>query len=138
MKMNAITMGNYINKMKILIDNLATAGNFFTKDDLISYILLGLGTEYDPVVVNITTIIDDLSMTEAFSLLVNHESQMKQLSVATNLKSEGSFSTNFARASFHWKKVRGRRSMSRSFRGNGQGKDRGRNKFGSRGNRLTC
>lgn len=59
-------MGNYINKMKILIDNLATAGKKFTKDDLISYILLGLGTEYDPVVVNITTRIDDLSLPEAF------------------------------------------------------------------------
>lgn len=90
-------MGDYINKMKILIDNLATAGKKFTKDDLISYILLGLGTEYEPVVVNITTRIDDLSLPEAFSLLFNHESQMKQLSVATNLESEGSFSTNFAR-----------------------------------------
>ncbi|KAL9426374.1 hypothetical protein AB3S75_033203 [Citrus x aurantiifolia] len=58
-KKNAMTMSDYVNKMKNLADSLAMAGKYVTEDDLISYILAGLGTKYDPVVVNITARIDD-------------------------------------------------------------------------------
>ncbi|KAH9654345.1 hypothetical protein KPL70_027718 [Citrus sinensis] len=117
-KKNAMTMSDYVNKMKNLADSLAMAGKYVTEDDLISYILAGLGTEYDPVVVNITARTDDLSLPEVFSLLLNHESRMEQLLAAANLESEGSFNANFAGASFHKRKVIRKGFMSGSFRGN--------------------
>ena len=117
-KKNAMTMSDYINKMKNLADSLAMARKYVTKDDLISYIFAGLGTEYDLVVVNITARTDDLSLPEVFSLLLNHESRMEQLSAAANLESDGSFNANFARASFHKRKVIRKGFMSGSFRGN--------------------
>ena len=43
-KKNAMTMSDYVNKMKNLVDSLAMAGKYVTEDDLISYILAGLGT----------------------------------------------------------------------------------------------
>ena len=73
-KKNAMTMSDDVNKMKNLADSLAMARKYVTEDDLISYILAGLETEYNPVVVNITARTDDLYLLEVFSLLLNHES----------------------------------------------------------------
>lgn len=41
--------------MKILSNNLITVGTIVMDDELLLYLLSGLGLEYDPVIVNTTT-----------------------------------------------------------------------------------
>lgn len=62
--------------MKSLINNLAVAGKQVEEDDFISYILVGLGAEYDHIVVNMTARTDHLTLQEVVFL---HENKLEQL-----------------------------------------------------------
>lgn len=51
----SMSINDYILKMRRVADNLNAAGQIISDEDLILYILGGLGSEYDLVVVNLTT-----------------------------------------------------------------------------------
>ena len=80
-----MTMSDYFAKMENIADQCAMAGCFVSEEDLILYILAGLGSEYDPIVSSITTrnSTDHLSLKEIHALLLNQESRIEQL-YATN------------------------------------------------------
>ena len=61
-----MTVSDFYSKMKNFADNLTASGNPITEEDLVLYILAGLGSEYDPVVVNITARSDTLPLQEVY------------------------------------------------------------------------
>ncbi|KAL5764945.1 hypothetical protein ACOSQ2_017539 [Xanthoceras sorbifolium] len=60
LKKRSLSVTNYIVKMKGITDLLLAVGQTVTERDLVAYILGGIGQEYDPVVVTITTTKEDV------------------------------------------------------------------------------
>lgn len=57
-----MTMCDYLSKMKNTADSLATIGHPVMEEDHILYFLVGLGSKYDLVVMNITFHLEHLSL----------------------------------------------------------------------------
>ena len=70
--------------MKSIADSLNAAGQAFTDDDLILYILGGLGPEYDSIVVNLTSRGDHITLSEVQFLLQSQEARIDQLNAAAS------------------------------------------------------
>ena len=71
--------------MKMVPDNLGTVGYLVTDEDLMLLVLAGLGPEYDPVVVNLTSRIVLATWQESQALLLNQESRIDQMNTLVNL-----------------------------------------------------
>lgn len=133
LKKGSLTINDYVLKMKSLADGLTAAGQVFTDEDLILYILGGLGPEYDSVVINFTSRGDRISLSEVQFLLQSQELRIDQ---QTSLASDVVLpSAQYA--------SRGRRPSAPppsgrppNPRGRGRGRGRGRN--GNNFNRITC
>uniref|UniRef100_A0A803PMY8 Retrotransposon Copia-like N-terminal domain-containing protein n=1 Tax=Cannabis sativa TaxID=3483 RepID=A0A803PMY8_CANSA len=78
-KKGSFTIDDYFLKMKQYADSLAAAEQPISDDDLILYILGGLGSEYESVVVNLTLRIDNLTLQEVQFMLHCHEMRLNQL-----------------------------------------------------------
>lgn len=61
-KKTDLSVDDYIMKMRGFADALIAAGHNISDDDLALQILVGLGMEYDAVVVNFTNIPDSLNL----------------------------------------------------------------------------
>jgi len=74
-----------------MADELALAGQPLTSDDIITYVLAGLGQEYDSLASTITSRLDPISLEELYSLLliykswINHNNQPLQIAASANL-----------------------------------------------------
>ena len=66
-------------KMRNIVDTLASTGQLIYDDELLLYVLGGLGLEYDFVVVNLTARQVSFSLQEAQFLLQSHEMRLDQL-----------------------------------------------------------
>ena len=64
--------------MRSLGDTLAAVGQALSDTEMSSYILAGLGTEYDPFVTSVTTRVDPLSLDELYGHLLAHEQRLEQ------------------------------------------------------------
>ena len=73
----------YILKMKVIAHDLVAAGKHISEDELISYILVGLGSDFDSVVVTLTSR-DAITLQEVQYWLQTHEMHLEQLA-ATSL-----------------------------------------------------
>lgn len=129
MKKDSMCMREYLNKVKMCCDLLGSAGCKIADEDQILHILGGLGSEYDPIMVTVTSKANVWSVQDVGALLLTFESRQessKQLSIT----SEGSeLSVNIAHSGFQR-----RDSQSLSNRGNFGGGNRGGN-HGFRGGR---
>ena len=72
-------MGEYFAKIKRVADNLAAVGQPISNDDKMMYLLAGLGSNYDPVVVSVTSKPDSFSLQEIQAILLNQEARLEQL-----------------------------------------------------------
>jgi len=63
---------------KTLSDTLATAGQPLNDFERVSFLLKGLGTEFDPFVTSVTTRVDPLSIDELYGHLLAHEMRIVQ------------------------------------------------------------
>lgn len=63
-KKGSLSINDYILKMKSIANGINVAGQAISDEDLILYILGGLGSEYDPVVINLTSRQDSISLSE--------------------------------------------------------------------------
>jgi hypothetical protein len=63
----SLTMAEYISKMKVLTDDMASAGKKLDDEELISYILAGLDAEYNYVVSSATGRVESISPTKLYS-----------------------------------------------------------------------
>uniref|UniRef100_A0A803Q3P6 Uncharacterized protein n=1 Tax=Cannabis sativa TaxID=3483 RepID=A0A803Q3P6_CANSA len=59
-----LSIHDYVLKMKTIVDGLTAAGQVFSDNDLILYILGGLKPEYDSVVINLTSTVDRITLSE--------------------------------------------------------------------------
>ena len=81
----SMPMDEYLTKMKMVADNLGTAGYLVSDEDLMLHVLAGLGPEYDLVVVNLTSRIVPATWQESQALLLNQESHIDQMNTIVNL-----------------------------------------------------
>jgi hypothetical protein len=73
---NSIT--EYFQTIKTLSDTLAAAGQPLNDFESVSFLLKGLGSEYDPFVTSVTTRVDPLSIDELYGHLLAHEMRLDQ------------------------------------------------------------
>lgn len=69
--------------MRNIADMLSASGKPVPDEDLILYILGGLGPEFETIVVNITSRSEAISLQEVHYLLQSHEIRLEQLSAAS-------------------------------------------------------
>ena len=77
-KKSGSLISNYFQKFKGLVDALVAAGQPFNDFEIVSYLLVGLGAEYDPFVMFVTTRVDPLSIDKLYSHLLAHENHLEQ------------------------------------------------------------
>ncbi|KAI9198979.1 hypothetical protein LWI28_025389 [Acer negundo] len=73
-----MTMTEYLTKKKSIFDALTHTGYLISEEDKIMYVLSGLGSEYDPFVIPITSMKSCYSMLEITALLLTHEVRIDQ------------------------------------------------------------
>ncbi|KAK6133200.1 hypothetical protein DH2020_033036 [Rehmannia glutinosa] len=127
----------YFLKMKGIVDNLHAAGKIISDDDLVSYILAGCGSEYEAVIVNLSSRAGDISLQDAQFALQTHEMRLQQLSqsVVPSVDISTNFQSPSANVMFNGAFRRGADNFTPRggmpfFRG------RGRGRFGK--NRTVC
>ncbi|KAK0581378.1 hypothetical protein LWI29_013065 [Acer saccharum] len=93
LKKGGLSMTEYLMKKKSIIDALSFTGYMMTEGDKIMYILNGLGPEYDPFVIPVTSLQTSYSMAEITTLLLTHEARFEQHSqhesLSVNLAATG-------------------------------------------------
>ena len=82
LKKGALSINSYVLKKRNIIDMLYVLGKPILDEDLILYILGGLGPEFETIVVNITSRSEAISLQEVHYLLQSHEVHLEQLLVA--------------------------------------------------------
>ena len=83
LKKGALSINDYVLKMRNIADMLSASGKPVPDEDLILYILGGLGPEFETIVVNITSRSEAISLQEVHYLLQSHEIRLEQLSAAS-------------------------------------------------------
>ena len=135
-KKNDLSMRDYLNKIKRYCDLLRSAGCSVSEHDHILYILGGLGSEYDQVMVNVTSRDSGWSVQDVGALLHSFESRL-EAARSSPLNTDGSQpSANVAFTNNHRD---GRNGVSNPPRSDGRsyrGRRGGRGRFGT--GRLTC
>ena len=70
------TVAEYIEHMKSLGDEMASAGKPLTDEDMVSYILAGLDFDYMSFVSTICAQTESIMVSELYSQLINYESRL--------------------------------------------------------------
>jgi len=70
------SMQDYFNKMKSLSDDMAAAGKRLEDEELASYILAGLDSDYNPVVSTIGMRVEPLTLGELYTQLISWEQRL--------------------------------------------------------------
>jgi hypothetical protein len=68
-----LSVAQYVGKMKALADDMASAGKKLEDEDLVSYILTGLDSDFDSVISAISARVEPISVAELYGQLVFHE-----------------------------------------------------------------
>ena len=84
-KKGLISIDEYILKMRGIADSLSSVGNAISDEELILYVLGGIGSEYESVVVNLTSRNDPLTLTDVQFMLQSHEIRLEQQMVNLTL-----------------------------------------------------
>lgn len=83
-KKGSLSINDYILKMKSIVDSINDAGQAISDEDLTLYILGGLGSEYDLVVINLTSRQDSISLSEV-QFLLQFKMRVEALSASSTL-----------------------------------------------------
>ena len=70
-------ISDYFQRFKGLVDTLFAASQPLNNFEIVSYLLTGLGPEYDPFVMSVTTCVDPLSFDELYGHLLEHENRLE-------------------------------------------------------------
>ncbi|KAL5755822.1 hypothetical protein ACOSQ2_020568 [Xanthoceras sorbifolium] len=120
-KKGSLTITEYVLKLRTMADSLAAAGQPMSDRDLLLNVLQGLGSEYDAVIVNITSQ-HGISLQDAQFQLMSYEARLDQHNSSTSL-TLATASAQFA----HSNNSRGGTNQyNRGRRGRGRGTGRGR------------
>lgn len=77
-KKKSLSINEFVPKMKGYADSLSASGVFISFEELVTYILDGLGPEYDAVSVHLSARGDDITLQEAHFLLHKHEIKLER------------------------------------------------------------
>ncbi|KAL0008672.1 hypothetical protein SO802_010174 [Lithocarpus litseifolius] len=91
------SIGDYFHQFTTLVDTLAAIDQPLNDFKLISFLLAGLGLDYDSFVTLVTAKVDPLFIEELYGHLLAHEIHLEQQQPAVDLTIVGA---NFARANF--------------------------------------
>ncbi|KAK6116197.1 hypothetical protein DH2020_050053 [Rehmannia glutinosa] len=91
LKKGTLSMRDYLNKIKSVCDLLASAGHGIDEPDQVLHALSGLGPEYNPIIVSITSRVERCSLREAHAILLSYENRLE---VSDNMSSSENFSVN--------------------------------------------
>ncbi|KAL5827956.1 hypothetical protein ACOSQ3_019798 [Xanthoceras sorbifolium] len=120
-KKGSLTITEYVLKLRTMADSLAAAGQPMSDRDLLLNVLQGLGSEYDAVIVNITSQ-DGISLQDAQFQLMSYEARLDQHNSSTSL-ALATASVQFAQSN---NSRGGTNQYNRGRRGRGRGTGRGR------------
>ena len=120
------SIADFFSKMKSLADDMAAAGKKLEDEEIASYILAGLDTDYNPVVSAMTARVEPLTLGDLFTQLVSWEQRMDLLTRGSG--SSANIASRGGRGGF------GRGGGGRG-RGNGGGRGCGRGNNGGGGAR---
>lgn len=121
----ALTIAEYIGKMRALADEMATAGKPLDDEDLVSYIVTGLNIEYNPVVFAVLAGVEPITLTDLYTELLFFEQRM-DLWQSSNRGSANVASHGGGR---------GGNGGRDGYQGGGHGNNRGRGRGGSNNGR---
>jgi hypothetical protein len=76
---------DYFHKLKTLSDTLAGCGQPLNVFEAVSFLLAGLGLEFDPLVTSVTTRVDSISRDDIYDLLLAHEMRLEQQLASTDI-----------------------------------------------------
>ena len=137
-----MSIEEYFVKMKNIADFLnVSGGQTFTDDELLLYILGGLGSEYESVVVHLTSCQGAISLEEAHFMLQTQEMRIEHQVAQAILDFQGNTSANYANFKRgqtslgnggRGKGFNGRTGQGNSNRGGRGGRGRGRGRGGSK------
>jgi histone deacetylase 1/2 len=71
-----LSISDFIHKAKTISINLASAGKVAETNDLLSAILNGLGSEYDPIIATLMSTAGTTSYEDAIGVLLSHEQRL--------------------------------------------------------------
>ncbi|KAL5768045.1 hypothetical protein ACOSQ2_014828 [Xanthoceras sorbifolium] len=94
-----MSVSEYILKIRSIADCLVAAGQQVSDRDLLMNILEGLDTEFDVVVVNITSLQSAISVRQAQFLLMSYEARMNQNASSASLAISDA-SVNYSQSNF--------------------------------------
>ncbi|KAK8951385.1 hypothetical protein KSP39_PZI003284 [Platanthera zijinensis] len=77
MTKGALSMADYVQRVKSIAQNLASAGKPIDEDDLVMWLLRGLGSEFDPIVAAINLSRDSPTVDEVTALLFDFELRLQ-------------------------------------------------------------
>ncbi|KAK1626732.1 hypothetical protein QYE76_001047 [Lolium multiflorum] len=124
MQKGNMRVAEYVGKIKALADEMASAGKKLDEEDIVSYILAGLDSEYNPIVSAMCSRVEPVSFGELYGQLLSFETRMDLL------HGGGGGSQSSVNAATR----RGRGGPTYRARGGGQGRGNGGGYRGGRGN----
>ncbi|KAK2641325.1 hypothetical protein Ddye_023088 [Dipteronia dyeriana] len=84
-KKGLLSINEYIVKKKSLSDALIAARQDINEQDLIAYVLGGLGQEHDLVVVTVTSKSEEITLQETQFILMNFEARLEEFASSMEL-----------------------------------------------------
>jgi hypothetical protein len=127
-KKGDMSISKYVAKMKALADEMASVGKKLDDEDLVSYILAGLHSDFEPVISVVSARVEAITVGELYGQLLYHE-QRHELRQASE---------------YHTANDVGRGGHCNSGRGRGNGRGQGRggggqeNNYNPSRNNLQC
>jgi histone deacetylase 1/2 len=82
-----MSASEYFNKMKALADTLASIGTKLSDEEILGYMLAGLGLEYEPLVASLTSCDDVVSLNSFYAFFLSVELRIDQNAVAGEIYS---------------------------------------------------
>ncbi|KAJ4722439.1 Retrovirus-related Pol polyprotein from transposon TNT 1-94 [Melia azedarach] len=103
-KKDGMSVNDYYLKMKSLVEDLRCAGNEVSEEEHVMFLMEGLGPEYDPVVVNITSRERKLPLQEIYSVLVSHENRIERNLSSGRINLAQNPSANYTQTNYSYPK----------------------------------
>ncbi|XP_042944786.1 uncharacterized protein LOC122278667 [Carya illinoinensis] len=85
LKASSSSISNYFHKFTTLVDTLATADQPLNEFELVSFLVAGLGSQYDSFVTSLTTRVDPIFLEDLYGHMLAHELSMEHYQTSTNL-----------------------------------------------------
>jgi hypothetical protein len=73
-----MSIAEYFRMVKSLADTLAVIGKRLEDDEVISYLLGGLGSEYESLVISLTTRNDVFTINDVYAHMLSHELRIQK------------------------------------------------------------